>query len=87
MTWPSMSWLTLRSNSTCYPFDSVGRFNPSAFLSGLTCLAFWFFAKALVYTFLSGSFVAVVSPYVAQISDLPQMGTKIGMLYSFIPIL
>ena len=80
-----------------YLADSVGRFNlliPSAFLSGLTCLVFWFFAKSLVsvmlfsavYGFLSGSFVAVINPCVAQISDLPQMGTRIGMLYSIISI-
>ena len=78
-----------------YLSDRIGRFNlliPSAFLSGLSCLVFWLFAKSLVslmlfsflYGFLSGSFVSVVNPCVAQISDMPQMGTRIGMLYSII---
>ena len=78
-----------------YLSDRIGRFNlliPSAFLSGLSCLVFWLFAKSLVsvmlfsflYGFLSGSFVSVVNPCVAQISEMPQMGTRIGMLYSII---
>ena len=80
-----------------YLADSIGRFNlliPSAFLSGLSCLVLWFFAKSLVsimlfsvfYGFLSGSFVSVLNPCVAQISDMPQMGTRIGMLYSIISV-
>ena len=78
-----------------YLSDSIGRFNllvPSAFFSGLSCLVLWFFAKSLasvmvfsvLYGFLSGSFVSVVNPCVAQISDMPQMGTRIGMLYSIV---
>jgi MFS family permease len=78
-----------------YLSDSLGRFNlliPSAFLSGLLCLVFWLFAKSLVsimlfsviYGFVSGSFVSVVTPCVAQISDMAQMGTRIGMLYSIL---
>ena len=78
-----------------YLADRIGRFNlliPSAFLSGLSCLVFWFFAKSLVsvmlfsvfYGFVSGSFTSIVNPCVAQISDLPQMGTRIGMLYCII---
>ena len=80
-----------------YLADKVGRFNllvPSAFLSGLSCLVFWFFAKSLVavmmfsvvYGFLSGSFVSVINPCVAQISHMSQMGTRIGLLYSIISI-
>ena len=78
-----------------YLSDKVGRFNllvPSAFLSGLSCLVFWFFTKSLVsvmlfsvvYGFLSGSFVSVINPCVAQISDMSQMGTRIGILYSIL---
>ena len=78
-----------------YLSDRLGRFNllvPSAFLSGLSCLVFWFFAKSLVsvmlfsvvYGFLSGSFVSVINPCVAQISEMSQMGTRTGMLYSII---
>ena len=78
-----------------YLSDRLGRFNllvPSAFLSGLSCIVFWFFAKSLVsvmlfsvvYGFLSGSFASVVNSCVAQISDMSQMGTRTGMLYSII---
>ena len=80
-----------------YLSDKLGRFNllvPSAFVSGLSCLVFWFFSKSLVsimlfsvfYGFVSGSFVSVVNPCVAQISDMSQMGTRIGMLYSIISV-
>ena len=80
-----------------YLSDKVGRFNlliPSAFLSGLSCLVFWFFAKSfvsvmlfsVVYGFLSGSFVSVINPCVAQISEMSQIGTRIGLLYSIISI-
>ena len=80
-----------------YLSDRIGRFNllfPSAFLSGLSCLVIWFFAKSLVsvmlfsvfYGLISGSFVSVINPCVAQISDMPQMGTRIGMLYSIVSI-
>ena len=80
-----------------YLSDHIGRFNllaPSAFLTGLSCLVFWFFAKSLVsvmlfsvfYGFISGSFVSVVNPCIAQISDMPQMGTRIGMMYSIVSI-
>ena len=76
-----------------YLSDKIGRFNlliPSAFFSGLSCLVFWFFAKSLVsvmlfsvvYGFFSGSFVSVVNPCVAQISEMSQMGTRMGVLYS-----
>lgn len=78
-----------------YLADRLGRFNllvPSAFLSGLLCLVFWLFAKSVVsimlfsvvYGFVSGSFVSVVTPCVAQISDMAQMGTRIGILYTII---
>jgi MFS family permease len=77
--------------------DSLGRFNllmPSAFLSGLSCLVFWLFAKSLVsimlfavvYGFFSGAFVSVVTPCVAQISDIRSIGMRIGMLYSVISL-
>lgn len=74
--------------------DKIGRFNllcPSAFLSGLTCLVFWMFSKDLVsisvfaalYGLLSGTFISIVIPCVAQISDMSEMGTRIGALYTF----
>ncbi|KAF8148223.1 MFS general substrate transporter [Crassisporium funariophilum] len=78
-----------------YLSDSIGRFNlltPSAFLAGLSCLVFWLFAKSLVslmlfstvYGFFSGAFISLVTPCVAQISDIRQIGTRIGMLYSIV---
>ncbi|KAF8955854.1 MFS general substrate transporter [Flammula alnicola] len=78
-----------------YLSDSIGRFNlltPSAFFSGLSCVVFWLFAKSLVslmlfsslYGFFSGAFISLITPCVAQISDIRQIGTRIGMLYSII---
>ena len=72
--------------------DLVGRFNvmtPCAFLLGLSALVFWVFAKTLVsillfailYGFLSGAFIAMLIPCVAQISEgekLKEIGTRIG---------
>ncbi|KAF9220522.1 MFS general substrate transporter [Gyrodon lividus] len=77
--------------------DKIGRFNllcPSAFLSGLTCLVFWMFGKSLVaitvfavmYGVLSGAFISVVTPCVAQISDIREFGTRIGALYTLISV-
>jgi MFS family permease len=78
-----------------YLSDSIGRFNllvPAAFLSGVLCVLFWMFARALVplmlfaaaYGFTSGAFISVITPCVAQISDIRQIGSRIGLLYSII---
>ncbi|KIM36537.1 hypothetical protein M413DRAFT_78073 [Hebeloma cylindrosporum] len=78
-----------------YISDNIGRFNllvPSAFLAGLSCVVVWLFAKSLgsvmlfssLYGFFSGAFISLVTPCVAQISDIGQIGTRIGMLYSII---
>jgi MFS family permease len=78
-----------------YVSDSIGHFNiltPSAFLCGLSCLVFWLFSKSLVsimlfaatYGFFSGAFISVITPCVAQISDIREIGTRMGMLYSVI---
>ncbi|KAJ7121840.1 MFS general substrate transporter [Mycena crocata] len=78
-----------------YLSDSIGRFNllvPAAFLSGMLCTLFWLFAKSLVplmlfaaaYGFTSGAFISVITPCVAQISDIRQIGSRIGILYSII---
>ncbi|KAJ6549580.1 MFS general substrate transporter [Mycena vulgaris] len=78
-----------------YLSDRVGRFNllaPAAFLSGLLCVLFWLFSKSLVplmlfaaaYGFSSGAFISVITPCVAQISDIRQIGSRIGLLYSVI---
>ncbi|KAJ7779428.1 MFS general substrate transporter [Mycena maculata] len=78
-----------------YLSDRIGRFNllvPAAFLSGLLCVLFWIFAKSLVplmlfaaaYGFSSGAFISVITPCVAQISDIRQIGSRIGILYTII---
>ncbi|KAJ7882538.1 MFS general substrate transporter [Mycena olivaceomarginata] len=78
-----------------YLSDKIGRFNllaPAAFLSGLLCVLFWVFARSLVplmlfaaaYGFTSGAFISVITPCVAQISDIRQIGSRIGILYSII---
>ncbi|KAI6166694.1 major facilitator superfamily domain-containing protein [Pisolithus thermaeus] len=77
--------------------DKIGRFNllcPTAFFSGFFCLLFWTFADNLaavatfsaIYGFLSGAFVSVVTPCVAQISEMEEIGTRIGALYTFVSI-
>ncbi len=78
-----------------YLSDAVGRFNilvPSAFLAGLCTLVFWFFAQntieimfyAAIFGFFSGAFNALVIPCIAQISEITEIGVRIGMLYSII---
>ncbi|KAJ3502276.1 hypothetical protein NLJ89_g8964 [Agrocybe chaxingu] len=78
-----------------YLSDSIGRYNlltPAAFLSGLACIILWLNARTLatlmvfsaVYGFFSGAFISLVNPCVAQISDIRQIGARIGMLYSII---
>ncbi|KAF4621798.1 hypothetical protein D9613_012085 [Agrocybe pediades] len=78
-----------------YMSDTLGRFNllvPCAFVTGLSCVVFWVFAKTVVsvmlfaatYGFFSGAFISLVNPCVAQISDIRQIGTRIGMLYTII---
>ncbi|KAI8986298.1 major facilitator superfamily domain-containing protein [Trametes punicea] len=73
--------------------DKVGRFNiavPSTFLMGLLALLFWMFAKSLIaivffaaiYGCFSGAFLAMQIPCIAQISDIEEVGTRIGILYS-----
>ncbi|KAM6493808.1 Major facilitator superfamily domain containing protein [Amanita muscaria] len=78
-----------------YLSDAIGRFNllvPCAFLAGLSCLVLWTFAYSLPlvfvfatsYGFFSGAFISVINPCVAQISELHELGTRIGVLYSLI---
>ncbi|KAI0369439.1 MFS general substrate transporter [Pilatotrama ljubarskyi] len=73
--------------------DTVGRFNivvPTTFLMGLLALVFWTFAKSLmaivlfavVYGCFSGAFLAMQIPCIAQISNIGEVGTRIGILYS-----
>ncbi|KAI0698102.1 MFS general substrate transporter [Cytidiella melzeri] len=75
--------------------DAFGRYNlliPCAFLAGLSTLAIWSFADSLVtimlyaavYGFFSGAFNALIVPCIAQISDIREIGLRIGMLYSIL---
>ncbi|EIW81585.1 MFS general substrate transporter [Coniophora puteana RWD-64-598 SS2] len=77
--------------------DALGRFNllaPSAFLAGLSCLVFWMFANSIlasmlfaaVFGFLSGAFISLITPCVAQISEKREIGTRIGVLYSMLSV-
>ncbi|KAI0738848.1 MFS general substrate transporter [Daedaleopsis nitida] len=73
--------------------DCIGRFNiaaPSALLMALLALVFWTFARSLVpiiafavlYGCFAGAFLAMQIPCVTQISDMKEVGTRIGVLYS-----
>lgn len=75
--------------------DTAGRFNlliPSVFLAGLCTMVFWSFAKttteimlyAVLYGFFSGAFNALIIPCIAQISEIREIGVRIGILYSII---
>lgn len=75
--------------------DSIGRFNllaPASFISGLLILVSWMFANTLgtlivfsvLYGFFSGAFISVVTPCVAQISDMREIGSRIGVMYSIL---
>ncbi|KAF7422249.1 hypothetical protein PC9H_010405 [Pleurotus ostreatus] len=78
-----------------YLSDALGRFNllaPSAFLAGLSCVSIWLFTHeiialmffAAVYGFFSGAFISLITPCVAQISEMNEIGTRIGTLYTVI---
>jgi MFS family permease len=75
--------------------DAFGRFNlivPCLFLTGLSTLVLWSFANtlglimfyAIVYGFFSGAFNALIVPCIAQISDIREIGMRIGILYSIL---
>jgi MFS family permease len=80
-----------------YLSDRLGRFNllfPSALFSGLACIIGWLFTKDItalmafcaLYGFFSGAFISLITPCVAQISDLSEIGMRIGMLYTTISV-
>ena len=75
--------------------DMFGCYNvmfPSVFLMGLLTLVFWPFATtvasimlfAAIYGFFAGAFNALIVPCIAQISDIREIGVRIGLLYSII---
>ncbi|RPD76916.1 MFS general substrate transporter [Lentinus tigrinus ALCF2SS1-7] len=75
--------------------DTSGRFAllvPCAALAGLSTLLLWPMAHSLVplvvyaalYGLFSGAFNALIVPCIAQISDIREIGMRIGLLYSII---
>ncbi|KAI0742553.1 MFS general substrate transporter [Daedaleopsis nitida] len=75
--------------------DTFGRFAllvPCAFLAGLSTLVLWsaahsllpLLAYAALYGLFSGAFNALIVPCIAQISDIREIGMRIGLLYSII---
>lgn len=77
--------------------DKVGRFNTLTFmcyLSGIITLALWLPAKsnaplivyAALYGYASGSFVSLLPAAVAQISDITEIGHRVGLEFAIIGI-
>ena len=77
--------------------DRIGRFNVQIFmasLSGILVLALWLPARtnasiivfAALYGFSSGAFVSMTPALVAEISDVRQIGVRMGSLYFIISI-
>ena len=75
--------------------DAFGRFAllvPCAFLAGLSTVLLWpaahslapLVAYAALYGVFSGAFNALIVPCIAQISDIREIGMRIGLLYSII---
>ncbi|KAI0641057.1 MFS general substrate transporter [Trametes meyenii] len=75
--------------------DVFGRFTllvPCACLAGLSSLLLWTTAQTLtqlvlyaaLYGLFSGAFNALIVPCIAQISDIREIGMRIGLLYSVI---
>ncbi|KAI0694929.1 MFS general substrate transporter [Cerioporus squamosus] len=75
--------------------DAFGRFAllvPCAALAGLSTLLLWpaahsfvpLAAYAALYGLFSGAFNALIVPCIAQISDIREIGMRIGLLYSII---
>ncbi|KAJ7672831.1 major facilitator superfamily domain-containing protein [Mycena rosella] len=74
--------------------DRVGRFNVitlSTLLSGVLILALWYTSTAqpnliafsALYGLSSGPFFALLSPCVAQISPIEEVGARMGMVFVF----
>ena len=77
--------------------DRFGRFNVMIFMSyfsGIVVLALWLPAKAnapvivfaALYGFGSGAFVSMAPALIAQISDIRQIGTRTGTMFSIISV-
>ncbi|KAF2158984.1 hypothetical protein M409DRAFT_71332 [Zasmidium cellare ATCC 36951] len=77
--------------------DRVGRFNTISamgFLSGILCLALWLPARgnaplivfSALYGFSCGAFVSIIPALVAQISDVKEIGLRIGLQFASLSI-
>ena len=75
--------------------DRFGRYNmivPSTWLMGICALLFWMFATTLVeivwfgvlWGIFSGTFIAMMIPCIGEISQIDEIGLRIGILYSTI---
>lgn len=73
--------------------DKLGRFNVMifiGFLSALSCLAVWIPVRnaagiivfLAVFGFSSGGFISLSATLIAQISDISQIGTKVGTAFA-----
>lgn len=80
-----------------YFADRFGRFNAmivTSYLSAILVLALWLPAKgnvpiilfAAFYGFSSGAFVSLAPALIAQISDVRQLGTRVGTLFCIISL-
>ncbi|KAI1770115.1 MFS general substrate transporter [Hypoxylon cercidicola] len=72
--------------------DRFGRFNVMIFISGLSgiiTLALWIPGRSTattvvygaIFGFASGGFISLISPVIAQISDLREIGTRTGIAF------
>ncbi|KAH7910119.1 MFS general substrate transporter [Hygrophoropsis aurantiaca] len=77
-----------------YAADKLGRFNtmvPSMFLTGLVCVTLWFNAHdfptlvafAVLYGIFGGAVMGLDVACVAEISQIDQIGARVGMTYAF----
>jgi MFS family permease len=73
--------------------DALGRYNlivPCATISGILCLTVWILsddfasitAFAAFYGFFSGAVISLTRPCIVQISQLPQIGRRVGLAYT-----
>jgi predicted MFS family arabinose efflux permease len=73
--------------------DKIGRYNVMiliTFVSAIFCLAVWVPVKSMagilvfviMFGFSSGGFISIGPTLVAQISDIRQMGTRVGSLFA-----
>lgn len=74
--------------------DRLGRYNVMiciTFISGLFCLAVWIPVKSIagilvfvvIFGFSSGGFISLAPTLIAQISDIKQIGTRVGTAFAF----